>query len=145
MRKLGMSYAPALALARESRPQITPNSGFEKQLRIWEFCQYSVLHNPDGTGVKREKAPYKAWKEERLLLLKDKSSNRARLAAVANMAASFGQRRQEQFGSLAALDDKEADVNDKKQERRSEAWQKVQDMEAAWNEKLMRGEVTRQP
>jgi hypothetical protein len=39
MRKLRLPYTSALALAHESRPEVNPDSGFEKELRIWDFYQ----------------------------------------------------------------------------------------------------------
>ena len=67
MRTLNLSYDAALAMARESRRQIMPNSGFERQLRLWEECQYDVyIRNLDDPfSSKIEKASYRAWKEER--------------------------------------------------------------------------------
>ena len=42
MRHFSFSYSVALSLARANRPMITPNGGFERQLRIWEHCSYSI-------------------------------------------------------------------------------------------------------
>jgi hypothetical protein len=64
MRKLRLPYTSALTLARKSRTEVTPNSGSEKQPRIWEFYQYCVLRDLEDTGVRRENMPYTAWKEE---------------------------------------------------------------------------------
>ncbi|KAF2184528.1 phosphatases II [Zopfia rhizophila CBS 207.26] len=70
MRTLTLSYDTALSLARESRPLVTPNPGFERQLRIWEECQYEVyirepatLSTPYSPLV--EKPAYKVWKQQR--------------------------------------------------------------------------------
>src|ERR1700742_5054996 len=101
MRKLRLPYASALGLARESRPEICPNNGFEKQLRVWEFCKYSVYSDSidsDGTGhaERKDKPPYTAWKAERDNLLRkgEEDVNRARFSSLADMAARFGRRRQ---------------------------------------------------
>lgn len=127
MKKRQLSFAAALGLARESRPQICPNSGFEKQLRIWEFCGYSVYQSVELGNERKEKPPYKAWKAERdnLLKLGEEDINRARFSSLAGMAARFGQRRQEQQES------EKQDGN--------ESWERVKKMENDWNEKLMRG------
>jgi hypothetical protein len=165
MRRFQLSYASALSLARESRPQITPNSGFERQLRVWEFCGYSVY---DGSESERpeaemkEKPPYKAWKAERdnLLGRGEEDVNRARFSSLADMAARFGRRRHEEREAEGLA---EADVeksgsgsgsgknnnvqnNDEletslSEDKRREAWERVQKMENEWNERLIRGQV----
>lgn len=135
MRKRQLSFAAALSLARDSRALICPNSGFEKQLRIWEFCGYSIyqgVNTEEATksgNERREKPPYKAWKAERDNLLKqgEEDINRARFSSLAGMAARFGQRRQEQ--------EQEQEGSDKK----DESWERVKRMESEWNEKLKRG------
>ena len=70
MRTLGLSYDTALSLARESRPLIMPNPGFQRQLRVWEECQCDVyLQEPDTTSIPSspvvEKPAYKVWKQQR--------------------------------------------------------------------------------
>ncbi|OCT47194.1 hypothetical protein CLCR_02423 [Cladophialophora carrionii] len=161
MRRFQLSYASALSLARESRPQITPNSGFEKQLRVWEFCGYNVYDCGDETGgsgeagsrqaVRKEKPPYRAWKAERDNLLKrgEEDVNRARFSSLADMAARFGRRRQDVMAAEGEEErspkssTREDDARLAKvlgQEKRREAWERVQKMEREWNERLIRGQ-----
>ncbi|KIW66106.1 hypothetical protein PV04_08310 [Phialophora macrospora] len=160
MRRLQISYASALSLARESRPQITPNSGFERQLRVWEFCRYSVYDDDGRDGSvesgrvnneRREKPSYKAWKAERDNLLKkgEEHVNRARFSSLADMAARFGRRRQDDREGEGEVgrsrqNDVENDEGLEKslgQDKRREAWERVQKMEREWNERLIRGQV----
>lgn len=60
MRTLSLPCPDALSLARESRHLITPNSGFVKQLFIWEKCGCDVF-----TDEGMEKEEYKGWKRGR--------------------------------------------------------------------------------
>ncbi|EXJ57480.1 hypothetical protein A1O7_07828 [Cladophialophora yegresii CBS 114405] len=169
MRRFQLSYASALSLARESRPQITPNSGFEKQLRVWEFCGYSADDWGEGSGCsdntgrrskgeRKEKPPYRAWKAERDNLLKrgEEDVNRARFSSLADMAARFGRRRQAVMAAEAPEGDSEDDVERSRensssgneegleqilgQEKRNKAWERVHSMEREWNERLIRGQ-----
>ncbi|KAL3464018.1 protein-tyrosine phosphatase-like protein [Aspergillus heterothallicus] len=78
MRYLSLPYAAALATARKSRGLITPNVGFEYQLRMWEGCGFDVFleageeqeREPDnlqGEGSQRQrmkKPEYAVWKNE---------------------------------------------------------------------------------
>lgn len=97
MRKLQVSYAEALSLAQESRSLISPNEGFHRQLQVWEQCKFDVYMPTTVDGIKKEKPAYKAWKDQRDGLLRggEEAVNRARVSAMANMAARFGKRRQE--------------------------------------------------
>ncbi|KFY45521.1 hypothetical protein V494_00899 [Pseudogymnoascus sp. VKM F-4513 (FW-928)] len=95
MRELSLDYPAALALARESRDLITPNQGFEKQLRIWGQCKYDIFIHEPGSANTREKYGYKAWKYGRDNLMErgEEEVNRTRVASAASLAASFGKRR----------------------------------------------------
>ncbi|KAJ9610766.1 hypothetical protein H2200_005543 [Cladophialophora chaetospira] len=152
MRKNNLSYASGLNLARESRPQITPNNGFEKQLRIWEFCKYEIYVPASETGGERkEKPPYKAWKAERdnLLSKGEEDVNRARFSSLADMAARFGWRRQDVVDGEERTNGREPRNEDHEeglgkglgQYKRKEAWERVQMMEKEWNERLVKGQV----
>ena len=158
MRKLQLPYATALNLARESRLQLTPNHGFKKQLRIWEFCEYSVYTDEsgaadaqtteDGPSTRREKAPYKAWKAEwdNILQKGEEHVNKARFSGLANMAAAFGRRRQEGEAGTKRVEGGEGEGEDLDKsldgEKRKEAWERVQKMEQGWNDRLMRGHIS---
>lgn len=62
MKELGLSYDTAFTLVRKSRGIVSPNSGFEKQLRYYEALGYTTNGNTpahvslqsfiltDGTG-----------------------------------------------------------------------------------------------
>jgi hypothetical protein len=79
MKYLSLPYAAALLTARQSRPIISPNTGFEYQLRIWEKCGFD-LFIPEGEDQEEdddqielqqvehlqltEEPEYAAWKEE---------------------------------------------------------------------------------
>lgn len=81
MKYLLLPYAAALLTARRSRRIISPNTGFEYQLRMWEKCGFDVFM-PGGEDQendqeeddeielqqveylqKTEKPDYTAWKE----------------------------------------------------------------------------------
>jgi hypothetical protein len=89
MRTLSLPYSEALSLARDSRPLISPNSGFEEQLLIWEACGYDVLA---GDGA--EKEAYKLWKKKRDGIFGGGEDvvNKARAASMAKTVAMFGKR-----------------------------------------------------
>ncbi|KAL4903925.1 protein-tyrosine phosphatase-like protein [Aspergillus multicolor] len=58
MQTLRVPYKTALDLAQFCRPQISPNIGFEWQLRLWEGCGYNVyIHNMDGDEVTFTRKP----------------------------------------------------------------------------------------
>lgn len=100
-------------MARSSCPSITPNPGFERQLRIWEHCRYAIYQTDLVDNTKQSVGPankdsknpafrkikpaYKAYLAERDNLLKrgEEDINRARLASMASMVALFGRRRME--------------------------------------------------
>ncbi|KAI9374234.1 protein-tyrosine phosphatase-like protein [Aspergillus egyptiacus] len=68
MRALCLPYTKALSLARESRPLINPNIGFEYQLRIWEGCGFEAYfwdrERDSGRRVLRLKPSYQSFKDE---------------------------------------------------------------------------------
>lgn len=52
MKSLSIPFVPALSLARVSRGLITPNSGFEYQLWLWERHGYDVFdRRVNGSSV----------------------------------------------------------------------------------------------
>ena len=108
MRKFSLDYTWALALARVSRRIISPNTGFARQLRIWSDCQYSIFA-PATTSAAcgEEKEAYKVWKAERDRLLGrgEEVLMKARVSAMASMAAGFGKMREER------REEKEEDKN----------------------------------
>ncbi|KAF2183508.1 phosphatases II [Zopfia rhizophila CBS 207.26] len=96
MRTLTLSYDTALSLARESRSLVTPNPGFERQLRIWEECQYEVYTCEPATASTPylppvEKPAYKVWKQQRddLFCQRTEDVNKIRASTMASMAAQF--------------------------------------------------------
>ncbi|KAL2868179.1 dual specificity protein phosphatase family protein [Aspergillus lucknowensis] len=81
MKCRSLPYNDALRLARQSRSLITPNIGFEYQLRIWKGCGYAVLQVEADGDTKAEvgqgnrisadsrlkmkpKLAYEVWREE---------------------------------------------------------------------------------
>jgi len=130
MRTLSLNYTSALALARESRPLISPNEGFEYQLRVWQHCDYDVI---DADG--KEKAAYQSLKAKRNALLGrgEEAINRARAASVANLAASFGKKRMEKN------DDGDKDAKGES-ELKGKEWEIVERMEEEWTRRLISGE-----
>lgn len=135
MWKLKLTYSAALQLARESRAQILPNPGFQKQLRIWEFCGYQVFVTNEETGEKNEKPAYHAWKRE-VDALRGEDKDRLRVSALAGMAAAVGRRRNESQESQGV--DQGVD-----QEIRRHQWDNVEQQERMWNDRLIRGQVVR--
>jgi len=109
MRKFSMPYVDALALARESRFIISPNSGFERQLQVWDDCKYN-LSLPSGT----EKASYKLWRSEMDALIRrgEGAVAGARASSMASMAASFGRRRLEMIEKRTQKKAEQEDSND---------------------------------
>ncbi|KAL4737725.1 protein-tyrosine phosphatase-like protein [Aspergillus similis] len=65
MRTLVLPYKTALKIAQLSRPQISPNIGFEWQLRVWEGCGYDVFNRvpigDQGQIMIKRKAGYEQW------------------------------------------------------------------------------------
>lgn len=162
MRRFSLPVSSALSLARASRPIITPNSGFERQLRIWEHCQCDVYLEdcdskrpttssdsrtkstvgdtqawPTTQSLRKPKPAYKAWIAERDSLLKrgQEDINRARFSSMASMAAQFGRRRRHQEADTT---ESSSDIGDDEKKRRA-SWERVERMENEWNQKLMRG------
>ncbi|KAF2473688.1 uncharacterized protein BDR25DRAFT_301851 [Lindgomyces ingoldianus] len=90
MHSLSLSYPSALALARKDREIVTPNSGFVKQLELWGELGCSLI---DAEG--KEKGRFAAWKKVREDVMRggEEERNRARVRAMASMAARFGARR----------------------------------------------------
>jgi hypothetical protein len=103
MRTLSIPYTTALALARQSRPIISPNSGFASQLKVWEECRYEVYL----PGTLEEKPSYKMWRDGRDELLKggEEAVNRARISAMGSMAAGFGRMRTKKIGDLEEVNE----------------------------------------
>jgi hypothetical protein len=161
MRHLALPYSSALSFARSSRPAITPNLGFEHQLRIWEHCKYTIYQSDpvDGSkgslGANESPAPlkikpaYKAYLAERDSLLKrgEEDINRVRFSSMASMAAQFGRRRterEENKTSRAQTDDTGEALDSTKldaEKRRRDSWDRVEKMEKEWNARLMGGEL----
>lgn len=100
MRTLSLDYEAALALARESRPVIFPNSGFSDQLRLWREMGLSIYAHPENgsesAGIITTKI-YDTWKENRGVLLSRDQQEKQKLAmkSMAEMAAWFGNRKME--------------------------------------------------
>ena len=100
MRKFSLDYPDALALARESRPLVSPNPGFEDQLQIWHSCGYNIYLSNDSPAAEspalEEKDIYKAWKSNRDIMVgierAEEAIIKARLASIATMSAKFGRR-----------------------------------------------------
>ncbi|KAF2102801.1 phosphatases II [Rhizodiscina lignyota] len=142
MHKLQLSFSAALALARDSRSMICPNDGFERQLRIWEICEYDIYTDePSAEAAERkEKRAYTVWKAERDNLLKrgEEDVNRARFSSMASMAAHFGKRRQEASRDAEIKREKGEEESADESERK-EGWDKVKKMEEEWNDRLKRG------
>ncbi|KAF2816262.1 phosphatases II [Mytilinidion resinicola] len=147
MRSLRLPYSEALSLARESRPLITPNIGFEKQLRIWGFCEYEVVVPGSGSLTSAsgnvvtdvEKRPYVVWKKERdeLFGKGEVAVNRERAKGLAGMAAEFGRRRREGRGKGGG----DRKIGEGEKEGDKNGWERVEAMEKEWNRKMINGEV----
>jgi hypothetical protein len=147
MRSFSLKYSSALALARESRSLITPNPGFEEQLRIWEHCKYDIflpntafLSDEGGSMERRKKKAYKAWKSRRdaLLGMGEEAVNRARFASMANMAASFGKRRAEE--EEKEMKESEGQSEESSACLKGKGWQNLERMEKEWTKKLISGD-----
>lgn len=141
MRHLSLPYSSALSLARSSRPLISPNTGFEYQLRIWDHCKYDVYavdSTTSATGaILKEKPAYKAWKVERDNMMNkgEEAVNKARFSSMASMAAQFGRRR---LGKEEEGENWKTDIGDGK--GKSESWERVEKMEQEWTRRLIAGE-----
>jgi hypothetical protein len=143
MRTFSLTYSAALARAREARSLISPNPGFEYQLRIWEHCKYdAVLYSGNlGPSIHQEKAAYKAWKTNRDALLGrgEAAVNKAHFAAMAKMAADVGKRRTETRG-MPKDSRKTEEIEDISGDLNGKGWENVEKMEAEWIRKLIAGE-----
>ncbi|KAJ0427019.1 protein-tyrosine phosphatase-like protein [Aspergillus carlsbadensis] len=75
MKHLSLPYATALLTARQSRLIITPNIGFEYQLRMWERSWFDVYlpegedqdsdqEEEEGQVQQIEESEYAAWRED---------------------------------------------------------------------------------
>lgn len=143
MRKFSLNYPAALALARESRPLVTPNPGFEYQLRVWHFCGYDIYLSDESTTSNssslEEKEAYKAWKSNRDAMLGrgEETINKARFASMASVAASFGRRRVQE--SEETRDRKDVQGEEKSEEEKRKAWENVEKMEQEWTRRLITG------
>ncbi|KAH8800354.1 protein-tyrosine phosphatase-like protein [Xylogone sp. PMI_703] len=154
MRTLSVPYSTALSMVRETRTWATPNRGFEYQLKVWEHCQYDV-YLPDSPSTAsesisnegpKEKPAYKAWKRERDALLSkgEEVVNRARVSSIASLAAEFGRKRKESIEAAGAVKN-ESEIErsndiEERERKRQEDWQRVEQMEKDWNERLISGE-----
>lgn len=135
MRSLSLDYSAALALARESRPLISPNEGFEYQLSVWQHCEFD-LYFPNNV----EKPAYKALKARRDALVGkgEEAVNRVRYASMANLAASFGKRRVKE--SSASEEKEGKGESSSSGPPKGKAWENVEKMEKEWNKRLMSGD-----
>jgi hypothetical protein len=143
MRALKLDYSSALALARESRALITPNSGFEYQLRVWQHCGYDVYVSESAastTSPLQDKYAYKVWKSNRDALLGrgEEAVNKSRFASMAKVAASFGKKRieAEEKKGKSGIQSEEGSSGEEK----SKGWENVEKMEQEWKRRLITGE-----
>lgn len=142
MRKTSLHYSSALALARESRALITPNPGFEYQLRVWHFCGYDVYASDNSINLdsssRKEKAAYKTWKSNRdeMLGRGEEVVNRARYSSMASLAAAFGKRRLQKNDEGEEVGEGKGDGKADK-EQKQKAWENVEKMEQEWTRKLI--------
>ncbi|KAG0647045.1 Dual specificity phosphatase MPK-4 [Hyphodiscus hymeniophilus] len=148
MRKFSLDYPAALALVRESRALVSPNPGFEAQLRIWRSCAYDVYLSHDyfaaGSAALEEKDVYRSWKSARDAMLKadgaEEKLNKARFASMAIMAAKFGKKR--------AQDNEEGTNSDylgigkSVAGEKEKAWKNVEKMEEEWTRRLITGDYS---
>ena len=135
-------------MARECRPLVCPNVGFERQLRIWGFCEYDVYVRelesvPVSESVLKEKTAYKVWKAERDNLLDrgEEATNKARFSSMATMAAEFGKRRLKANENINSKgEDGIVRSEEEEEERKWKSWERVKKMERDWNRRLIAGE-----
>ncbi|OCL02547.1 phosphatases II [Glonium stellatum] len=147
MRTFSLKYSSALSMAWECRPLVCPNAGFERQLRIWEFCEYDVyVRERESTlspgSAPKEKTAYKVWKAERddLLSRGEEATNKARFLSMASMAAEFGKRRLKTNKNINNKEGEETTESEEEKQRRK-SWERVENMEKDWNRKLIAGDV----
>lgn len=171
MRHLSLSYSSALLFVRSSCRSIAPTLDFERQLRIWEHCKYTI-YQPDPVERAKEsldasaaskspvylkiKPAYKAYLAERSNLLKrgEEDINRARFSSMATIAAQLGRQRTEMEVQAQAQEHKvsrsQTDGVGKAlpsaklhaEMRRRDSWERVEQMEKEWNARLMGGGLT---
>ncbi|KAL3433887.1 protein-tyrosine phosphatase-like protein [Aspergillus tetrazonus] len=88
MRTLVLPYRTALEIAQLSRPQISPNIGFEWQLQVWEGCGYDVFERVPignhGQMMIKRKAGYEQWVD-----VIDKICDRADVMEVARAKEDY--------------------------------------------------------
>jgi hypothetical protein len=73
MEEMELDYDTALRYVRGARSKIRPNSGFEKQLQLWQKMRYSI-YEADGKIHKEEYSIWKANNEEQVRTLEVKGS-----------------------------------------------------------------------
>lgn len=146
MRNFSLKYSSALSMARECRPLVCPNVGFERQLRLWGFCECDVyVREPKPVlapkSVLKEKTAYKVWKAERDNLLNrgEEATNKARFSSMATMAAEFGKMRLKANKNINSKGE-EGSVGSEEEERKRKSWERVEKMEKDWNRRLISGE-----
>ena len=61
MQRYGISRSEAKRLVREKRHVANPNSGFYRQLKVWEACKYDIRTVWYVDGVKQFKMEYQEW------------------------------------------------------------------------------------
>lgn len=125
---------------------VCPNVGFERQLRLWGFCECDVyVREPESVSapglVLKEKTAYKVWKAERDNLLDrgEEATNKARFSSMATMAAEFGKRRLKANKNINSKGE-EGSVGSEEEERKRKSWERVEKMEKDWNRGLIAGE-----
>jgi hypothetical protein len=123
---LSLSYAASLTLARQSRPQINPNPGFEHHIRLWIYLNYSIY---SSNNEKREKHLYTAWKKSRVRFLSRGEAvvNRERIRMMGKVAAGIGQRGGAETTQMESLTSTE------------EIQSKAEEEEEMWNNRLKTG------
>ena len=133
-------------MARECRPLVCPNVGFERQLRLWRFCECDVyVREPKPVSapklVLKEKTAYKVWKAERDNLLNrgEEATNKARFSSMATMAAEFGKMRLKANQNINSKGE-EGSVGSEEEERKRKSWERAEKMEKDWNRRLIAGE-----
>lgn len=70
MRAQQIGRDEALRFVKTKRPRVQPNSGFWKQLEIWQNCEYNIWE--DSQGNKREKKEYAEWKLDTVEKMKER-------------------------------------------------------------------------
>ncbi|KAF7913356.1 uncharacterized protein EAE98_011581 [Botrytis deweyae] len=73
MRERTLDRDEALALVRQKRSRVQPNTGFWAQLSIWHDCHHDVFENFDGEIL--EKKIYREWKEKAAMEMGSRVSN----------------------------------------------------------------------